>query len=78
MPADGDTIDIGDLPACLGSPAQSAVNAVPDGQAAASSSLDEQERLLFQRAMRTAGRDALRCKLKKHGIEKAELRGVTH
>ena len=86
MMTSGDMIDLQDLPPYL--QAQQAVVPMPVAakeavatDAAAASTLDEQERVLIDRAMQSAGgnqseaarslrigRDALRYKLKKHGL----------
>ncbi len=94
MMAMGETIDIGDLPEylnaerpqpapapALAAPAATAVAAAAELPAAGIISLEDQEKLLVQRAMEAAGgnqskaarilkigRDALRYKLKKHGL----------
>ena len=83
MMAMGDTIDVGDFPSYLRSPAgqeetRQTLAAAPE----AVGTLAEQERLLIIRALETAGgnqsqaarllrigRDALRYKLKKHNLE---------
>src|ERR1035437_3654532 len=87
MMAQGDMIDVQDLPAYLHQPS---AHASGEGGTAESSSsiekggtLEEQERVLIVRALEAAGgnqsqaarilrigRDALRYKLKKHGLEK--------
>jgi transcriptional regulator with PAS, ATPase and Fis domain len=82
MMAMGDMIDLADLPAYLHSPAKSAeAGNAPSPPQQEVGTLEEQERLLVMQAMEAAagnqsqaaralriGRDALRYKLKKHGL----------
>ncbi|MBV8844938.1 MAG: sigma-54-dependent Fis family transcriptional regulator [Bryobacterales bacterium] len=76
-----DTLDVADLPPYLRSPAESAVTSAPSANGADFGTLEEQEKHLIIRAMESAGgnqseaarllrigRDALRYKLKKHGL----------
>jgi DNA-binding NtrC family response regulator len=78
MMAMGDTIDVQDLPAYLGSAGH---GEIPTPTAPTGGALDEQERLIVLRALEEAGgnqskaarllrigRDALRYKLKKHNL----------
>jgi DNA-binding NtrC family response regulator len=84
MMAQGDTIDVPDLPAYLRSASDAASAPSDTGGDAAVGTLEEQERQLILRAMEQAGgnqskaarllrigRDALRYKLKKHNLESA-------
>ncbi len=84
MMAAGETLDISDLPDYLRSPARA------DTPAAEGGALREQEKTMVQRAMQTAGgnqseaarilrigRDALRYKLKKFGLEGAGIQPKT-